>query len=135
MKRIFCIILALLIILCSCDNAGYINTAEIIEVESEIYTEDEINSAINTVKSYFKRNFDGCVLWTVKYAGDETEKEAREWAEQYDSSKAIILLSDFSTDPEGGDGSLNPDERYTDWKWILTKDSHGRWEHKTHGYG
>ncbi|MDR3277336.1 MAG: hypothetical protein LBT12_01065 [Oscillospiraceae bacterium] len=45
------------------------------------------------------------------------------------------LLSDFEVDASGGDGSLNPNSTYTDWSWILTRDSSSaEWRVDTWGY-
>ena len=35
---------------------------------------------------------------------------------------------------DGGDGSLNQNDIYTGWKWIIVRDSNGNWVHKDHGY-
>ncbi|MBR6514224.1 MAG: hypothetical protein IKT46_05245 [Clostridia bacterium] len=105
------------------------------ESESQIYTEQEINSAVKTAKNYFRQNFSGCKLLTIGYAGDDSGEEAAEWAKTYEADKAIILISDFEVDSSGGDGSLEPSSTYTDWKWILVKDNNGLWRHATHGYG
>ena len=36
---------------------------------------------------------------------------------------------------KGGDGSLNPNDTYTGWQWILARNKGGKWKHKDHGYG
>ena len=46
----------------------------------------------------------------------------------------IVLVSDFYVAPDGGNGSLNQDSTYTDWKWILVRNKGGEWKHLTHGY-
>lgn len=127
----------ILFILCSCTAVrfGDIGDVQITKAESHIYTQDEIDSAIKTIKNYFKLNFGGCKLLAIGYAGDDSAKEAKEWAQTYGSDKAIILISDFEVDSSGGDGSLNPNSTYTEWKWILVKDNNGLWKHADHGYG
>ncbi|MCC3868520.1 hypothetical protein K0039_09925 [Terrisporobacter mayombei] len=58
-----------------------------------------------------------------------------EWAKQYNSDEAIILLSNFDVDSSGGDGSLDPNSTYTDWQWILVRDrENSKWTLKTWGY-
>ena len=61
--------------------------------------------------------------------------EQPEWARQYGADEAIVLLSDFSVSRFGGDGSLDPNENYINWKWILTRSDGGAWELRTWGYG
>lgn len=46
----------------------------------------------------------------------------------------IVLLSSFDVDSSGGDGSLNPNSTYSDWKWILVRTDGGKWQHVDHGY-
>lgn len=111
-----------------------IKDVKIIDVDSEIYSESEINSAIDTVKEYFKSNFEGCTLTMLKYAGDDRNEASDIWAKRHDAEKAIILLSSFDVDSSGGDGSLNPDSTYKDWNWILVENENGKWEHVDHGY-
>ena len=127
----------MLFIFCSCADIrfGDVNCVEVIEIESQAYTQAEINSAVKTAKNYFKQNFNGCKLLTIGYAGDDSYEEAKEWAQTYEADKAIILISDFEVDSSGGDGSLEPNSTYTDWEWVLVKNGNGIWKHATHGYG
>ena len=124
----------LIFMFCSCTDGrfGDIGDTQIAQTKSQIYTEAEIDSAIKTIKNYFKLNFVGCKLLSIGYAGDDSAKEAKEWAKTYESDKAIILTSDFEVDSSGGDGSLNPNSTYTEWTWILVKDNNGRWKHADH---
>lgn len=55
--------------------------------------------------------------------------------EQKLMKEAIVLVSTFDVDASGGDGSLNPDDTYENWEWVLVRDKDGTWRHVTHGYG
>lgn len=33
------------------------------------------------------------------------------------NQELIVLLSTFDTDENGGDGSFNPNDTYTNWQW------------------
>lgn len=47
----------------------------------------------------------------------------------------IALLSNFDVDSSGGDGSLNPNSTYSNWNWILIRDSKtGIWKVDDWGY-
>ena len=81
------------------------------------------------VRDVYKRQ-----LTKLSYPGDTYADEFDEWAEQYDADEAIVILSSFDVDSSGGDGSLNPDSTYDDWKWILIRNDSGNWEHVDHGY-
>ena len=84
------------------------------EVTSNIYSYDDITSAINTVIEYFNENFKGCTLKEIYYAGDN---------ENY-----------FKVDGSGGDVSLNTNSTYKDWIWLLVRNKQGEWKHVDHGY-
>lgn len=102
---------------------------------SEIYSDNDIESAFQTVKDYFRHAFDGCTLTKLYYPGDTYADTFHEWAEQYHADEAIVILSSFDVDSSGGDGSLNPNSTYENWEWILIRNNHGDWEHVDHGYG
>ena len=117
-------------------TTGVIKDAKVEITESEIYSEEDINKAVDVIEKYFSENFEGCRLEKIAYAGDETTKREIQYQSK-DSEKTeevIVLISDFYVYPKGGDGSLNTDYTYTDWKWILERTPNGNWEHIDHGY-
>ena len=127
---------AMLFLLTACAHGGNIENVEIPDWKpSEIYTDAEIEAAFNTVKDYFSGEFDGCTLTKLYYPGDIFADEFSEWATQYEADEAIVIYSDFDVDSSGGDGSLNPNSTYENWKWILVRDTGGTWKHADHGYG
>lgn len=80
-----------------------------------LYSQKEINSAIDVIKKEFKRDWKGCTLKEIYYAGDKVSEEHQEFADRYNADEVIVLLSTFDVDSSGGDGSLNPNSTYTDW--------------------
>ncbi|MCD8254129.1 MAG: hypothetical protein LUC36_01090 [Oscillospiraceae bacterium] len=126
------LLLLMLIALTGC--GGNVDNVQISDWKpSEIYSDDDIEAAFKAVKDYFSQEFDGCTLTQLYYPGDSYADEFNEWAERYGSDEAIVILSSFDVDSSGGDGSLNPNSTYTDWKWVLIR-SGGGWEHADHGY-
>lgn len=103
---------------------------------SSLYTKSEIQSAIDICVDYFNENFEGCVLTEISYDDEFCIKEKDKWAVQYEADEAIVLTSTFVVDENGGDGSFNPNDTYTDWQWILTRsNSDGEeWVLQTWGY-
>ncbi|WMT80677.1 DUF4829 domain-containing protein [Terrisporobacter mayombei] len=102
---------------------------------SEVYSNQDIDTAMNIVKREFRDEFKGCVLTDLWYNEDISISSSDEWAKQYNSDEAIILLSNFDVDSSGGDGSLDPNSTYTDWQWILVRDrENSKWTLKTWGY-
>ena len=135
MKKILCLALTALLVL-SLTGCGQISSSmEITCDTSQVYTTADIHDAMDVVKTYFRREFNGCTLTEIGYAGDEKRKEMEGWADQYDADEAIVVVSAFETNSRGGDGSMAANETYRNYKWILVRNSNGEWEHKTHGYG
>ena len=137
MKKTICMIavLATVFLLTACGR-GKVDNVHVADWKpSEIYADREIEDAIQTVKEYFKREFDGCTLTKIGYVGDAFADEFAERAQQYNADEAIILYSSFDVDSSGGDGSLNPNSTYDNWQWILVRNANGAWRHADHGYG
>ena len=137
-KQIISLVFTMLLLLTACggENTGNIDKVEIPDWKpSEIYTDNEIEAAFQTVKEYFSKEFDGCILTKLYYPGDTFAGEFSEWAAQYEADEAIVIYSSFDVDSSGGDGSLEPNSTYEDWKWVLVRSADEKWEHATHGYG
>lgn len=131
-KGIVIVSLLLCLLLTAC--GGKVRTMPVIG-PSELYTDREIGKAMDIVADYFKKEFDGCTLIRLEYDEAAVRDELMGWADQYDEGQAIVLLSDFEVDSSGGDGSLNPNDTYRNWKWILTRTGAGEWQLRTWGYG
>ncbi len=101
---------------------------------SEVYSQKDINDAMDAVVKYFRNHFEGCKLTQLCYKDSTSVTESGGWAIQYNADQAIVLLSTFDVDAAGGDGSFNPNETYSDWQWILVRNKGGAWEVKTWGY-
>ena len=135
MRRILCLVLTTLLVLSLMGCGRISSTMEITCDTSQIYSTNDIHDAMDVVKKYFCRQFDGCTMTELGYAGDEKWKAMKEWADQYDADAAIVLVSAFETNSRGGDGSMAANETYRNYQWVLVRNSNGEWEHKTHGYG
>ena len=131
MKRYICMMLFVVLLLTAC-SAGEVKGVNITVGQSEIYSERQIRSAMDKVCGHFEKNFDDCVLTDLWYDEAVSQKEADKRAEQYDAEEAIILLSNFNTG-SGADASLNPNDTYQKWSWILVRRWYG-WELVDWGY-
>ena len=134
MKRYLCFVLFFLIALGLCACGGEVDDAKIIPMDSQLYTHEEITAAIDVIKKEFRKEWSGCTLTEIRYAGDEVSQEYQDWADRNGADAVIVLCSSFDVDASGGDGSLNPNSTYTNWKWILVRKNNGKWEHVDHGY-
>lgn len=134
MKKIISALLCVLLVLCLSACGGNVSKAKIHTVNSEMYSQEDISAAIDVIKSDFKRDWKGCTLKEIYYAGDEITIDHGEWAGRYNADEVIVLLSSFYVGHFGGNGSLNTDSTYYDWNWILVRTSGGKWQHVDHGY-
>lgn len=128
-KKIFVFIVALIIVLSLIAGVLYFKPVSIDIGESNIYSEQEIQSAIDIVKTKFD-DFDGCKLFSLSYAGDENSKKEYDYDENYD--QAIVINSTFLS-PLFNSGAWNPHEIYK-WHFILMRADSGEWQLLTYGY-
>ena len=135
MKKCWYVVLLCMMVIGLCACGGSIKNVKTREVVSEVYSQEDISSAIEVIKSEFKSSdWSGCTLTEIYYAGDDTSKDYKDWADRNDADEVIVLLSSFDVDSSGGDGSLNPNSTYDGWNWILVRNAGGKWKHVDHGY-
>ena len=134
MKKLYSAILCILLVLCLSACGGEISEATTHIVDSDMYSQEDIASAIDVIKKEFKSSWKGCTLKEIYYAGDDSSIAYQDWAERNDTDEVIVLLSSFDVDSSGGDGSLNPNSTYNGWNWILVRENGGKWQHVDHGY-
>ena len=134
MKKIVFTMLCILIAFSLSACGGNISEVNTQNVDSEMYSQNDINSAIDTIKKEFKSNWKGCTLTEIYYAGDDSSKNHQDWADRNNADEVIVLLSSFDVDSSGGDGSLKLNSTYNNWNWILVRTNGGQWQHVDHGY-
>ena len=101
--------------------------------EPTLFSEQEVDQAMDEVVKFFRAEFDGCKLLNLRYNEEKTLKEAAAWSEQ-SGAEVIVLESDFYVDDSGRSVTLEPETTYYNYNWILTRTLFG-WELKTWGYG
>ena len=134
MKKLIALVLALICVIGLVACGGNVKNVKITDYSSEIYSDAEIENAIDVAINYFKKNFEGCTLTEITYLGDDKLDNWQEFAERNNADDVMVLVSSFNVGASGGDGSLNPNSTYTNWKWILVRTNGGKWEHVDHGY-
>lgn len=134
MKKRISIFLCMIIALSVCACTENTSNASMNEAVSEVYSIKDIESAIETITEEFDKDWKGCTLTEIYYAGDGTIDEYKDWADRNNADEVIVLLSSFDVDSSGGDGSLNPNSTYDGWCWILVRTAGGQWKHVDHGY-
>lgn len=134
MRKLLCLILFLMLMLSGC-GGGDVSRVQTIAGESEIFTQREIQDAMEVAMNHFQKEFDGCTMTKIAYSEEKSGAAALEWARQYGADEGIVLYSSFDVDASGGDGSLNPNSTYRNWQWVLTRNKGGNWVLRTWGYG
>lgn len=134
MKKLIALVLALICVIGLVACGGNVKNVKITDYSSEIYSDAEIENAIDVAINYVKKNFEGCTLTEITYLGDDKLDNWQEFAERNNADDVMVLVSSFNVGASGGDGSLNPNSTYTNWKWILVRTNGGKWEHVDHGY-
>lgn len=135
MKKIMYVMLCILVAVELTACGGDVSNVKTRNVDSEIYSQAEIDDAVEVIIKEFKSSWKGCTLTEIYYAGDDRIENYQDWAERNNADEVIVLGSSFDVDSSGGDGSLNPDGTYSDWSWILVRKSGGAWKHVDYGYG
>ena len=135
---VFCCMLILSLFGC---KSSVTKNVKIDYVTSSIYTEKDINSAIEKIKETFK-SFEGCELYSLSYSSDDicTDKENIAWMNDLESAndnkqvftQCIMFNSSFRSPKKGG-GAWQPNEEYT-WSWWLARSEGGEWKLMTYGY-
>lgn len=104
MKKIVCTMLGILLVFSLSACGGNVRGVKTHHVDSEMYSQDDINSAIDTIKKEFKSDWKGCTLTEIYYAGDDCSKDHQDWADRNNADEVIVLLSSFDVDSSGADG-------------------------------
>lgn len=136
--KIAILILSIIVMFAGCGINGSRGNVDNVQISdensSEIYSDNDIEAAYQTVKDYFSQEFKGCTLTKLYYPGDTYVDEFGKGEEHFGADEIIVILSSFDVDSSGGDGSFNPNTTYDNWNWILVRNINGEWEHVDHGY-
>lgn len=92
------------------------------------FSEEEVAGAIDLVKTEF--HFPSARLTKLTYDEEKSEMLIKGYMENgkgsvngVDQKNVIILLSEFYVDGSGKNPVLNPNSTYTDYQWILIRQS------------
>lgn len=131
MKKILCMLLpAVIMVLCLCacrSIPGDVSKLTIIPKESQLYTQDEINAALEATKAHFKKNYNDCTLKEIYYVGDQELQGWQNWAVDYDADDILVFRSTFDVGPHP-DIAMNKNSTYERWKFILAREKGHEWK-------
>lgn len=143
MKKVISFFSLILMIfsLVGCNQIGETNDVKVTIEKSENFSKKEIEDSIECVKVNFK-SFKGCNLTDLWYDEDKSNhlvdvylKYGRGSENGATAENTIVLMSNFNVNSSGGDGSLDPNSTYSDFQWVLIRDSKtAKWKVDDCGY-
>lgn len=137
MRKIACPVLTVCLVFLLTACAGVARFASVRVGESERFTKDEIDAAVQVVRD---SAFESTFVTRIVYDEARSDEVIRSYLDTGKGSfngvsadDVIVLFTDFLT---GGDtGALNPHDIYTGYNWILIRDNRdGTWVVDDCGY-
>ena len=101
MKRFLSLLLAAVLLLALAACGGNVKDVQTKAVASEMYTQNDIDAAIDVIKKDFSRSWKGCTLTEISYAGDDVSREHQDWADRNNADEVLVLTSTFDVDESG----------------------------------
>ena len=129
--------LILLILLCtltlSLSSCGTLNFVDIEEFSSNVYTTQDITSAMELVLEEFQGKKDR-ILLNLSYIGDSEISDYKDWADRNGADEVIVFLTDYYVSFFSDTPTQNTASEYENWKFILVRTQGGEWEIVDQGY-
>ena len=89
---------------------------------SALFTEEELKEAAVQIKCKFA-SFEGCELYSLRYAGDESCTEEKvQWANEIDPGSDYTQVTRFLSDYH------SPEKEYSDYEWWLARTVDSGWQ-------
>ncbi len=135
-KTLFLLFVVSLLVACSKNDTDKI---EVEIKDSDKFSQEEIESAANTVKDNF--SFPGAKLLKVRYDEKESDKNVDLYMKNGKGSikninpdDAIVIFTDFEVDKSEDNPVLSPG-KYENYSWILIRDNGSKdWTIDDQGY-
>ena len=132
MKRIFSMLL-IFVLLLSLSSCGTLNFVDIEEFSSNVYTTQDITSAMELVLEEFQGKKDR-ILLNLSYIGDSRLADYEDWADRNGADDVIVFLTDYYVSFFSDTPTQNTASEYENWKFILVRSDGGEWEIVDQGY-
>ena len=97
---------------------------------SAIFTEEDVNAAMDKTESYFVKNMQGCTMSAIGYAGDkasENQLESRKRNPNFKYNDVLVMKIDF--DVRIGSSQFDSGTEKKDYVIVLArKSSDSKWK-------
>ena len=118
------------IVLVGCQKSGDTKNIQVDLGQSEVYSKEDREKAIECVKEKFKE-FKNCEMTRIWY--DETEDYTKSVAEK--DKNGIVLYASFNTGDVDEQSGLSDNKEY-EFSWTLERDNKdGQWKVVDYGVG
>jgi hypothetical protein len=124
MKKAIAILLlfACLMSFSSCGSGS----VKIVDHSSEIYSDEDITSAMKVVMQAFE-SYELWYLLELSYIGDDRMEGYQDYTEREEADEVIVLLSDFYISIFSDSPVMNTGSKYEDYNWILVRNEGEEW--------
>lgn len=117
---------------CFMNRGGDVRNVERIIGERSLYTQKDIETAMDIAVRAFSEGYEDCKLLRIAYDEAETLAEIDRQRDRHGELRILVLVSDFYVG-NNAEACFNLNETYHDWKWIFRDHGEG-WELYTWGY-
>lgn len=116
-------------------KTGDVSNVKLYLDNSNIFSEEDINSAINVIYEDFKNHYPA-TLESLTYDEKKCKYMEDYYKKEYNASEVIVFYTDFTTYSGYASkvNNFNENQRYSDWVWILTRDDSEEWVLREWGY-
>ena len=109
-------------------------SVKIVDRSSEIYSDEDIEAAMEVVMQAFDESSELWYLLELSYIGDEWLDSYQDWADRNDADEVIVILSDFYISYFSDNPTMNTGSKYEDYNWILVRNEGEEWRIVDRGY-
>jgi hypothetical protein len=113
---------------------GVVSHVEISEYSSEVYSDEDITSAMEVVLQTFYESQERWTLLELSYIGDDRMENYQDYTEREEADEVIVLLSDFYVSIFSDSPAMNTGSKYEGFNWILVRNEGTDWRIVDRGY-
>ena len=94
--------------------------------EDSIYSQAEVEAAVEKLQEYFREEYPAFTLLSIAYDENVSNLLREDLAVSIGYDQVIVLLADFRTD-EKGTGNWNANSTYKNTEWYFGRNAYGQW--------
>ena len=113
---------------------GNIDNLKVTIGDSDLYTKEELQSAVGYILGKFQVDFTDCEMTKLNYDEALSLSQSKVWADQYGADEAIVFTSTFNTTENYRELNMEPGQVCEGYNWILTRNEGEDWTLQTWGY-